>query len=318
MSRQRIFHLTILLMLLSFTLAACERPIENGEDAAVDSTSEVSEAAGGDGGGQEPAAPAGDQPEAAAEAAESPEADSEESTPRLDPTAEPAAAEATEAASSEPETPAEDSDAADAAEGDSSSDSAAEDPTEEPATETEAETSESPDARPSQHEVAAGETLYTIGLQYDISWVALAEFNDLDDADQITAGMILAIPSDDDLANPQPDMEPTPSPMTETTYTVIAGDNLFRIGLIYGTSWVQIAEANGLVNPNQVYAGQVLKIPVNTPGPTPQFTHEVRPGETLFSIALQYGVAWPLIAEANEMDSPFVIYTGQTLVIPGG
>ncbi|MCA9972443.1 MAG: LysM peptidoglycan-binding domain-containing protein, partial [Anaerolineales bacterium] len=28
-------------------------------------------------------------------------------------------------------------------------------------------------------------------------------------------------------------------------------------------------------------------------------------------------VAWPAIAAANELTSPYVIYPGQTLVIPG-
>ncbi|MFZ1397030.1 MAG: LysM domain-containing protein, partial [Candidatus Promineifilaceae bacterium] len=103
----------------------------------------------------------------------------------------------------------------------------------------------------------------------------------------------------------------------ETTYIVQAGDNLFRIGLKFGISWVQIAEANGLVNPNLIAAGDELKIPVDTPGPAPAFSHVVKPGETLFLISLQYGVAWPTIAEANNITSPYVIYVGQTLEIPG-
>jgi LysM repeat protein len=44
-------------------------------------------------------------------------------------------------------------------------------------------------------------------------------------------------------------------------YTVRWGDNLFRIALKYGLSWVQLAHANGLYNANYVYAGQVLRVP---------------------------------------------------------
>ena len=79
------------------------------------------------------------------------------------------------------------------------------------------------------------------------------------------------------------------------------GDNLFRIGLKFGISWVQIAEANGLVNPNVITVGDDLKIPVDAPGPAPAFSHVVKPGETLFLISLQYGVSWPSIAEANSL-----------------
>lgn len=163
------------------------------------------------------------------------------------------------------------------------------------------------------HTVVAGENLYRIGLQYGVSWVKLAEYNHLNNANQLVVGQVLQIPS-----ATAPTQQPTPSPLTETTYIVKPGDNLFRIGLAYGIDWSQIAEANGIVNPNQVIAGQELKIPVNTPGPTPQFTHQVKPGETLFQIALQYGVSWTAVAEANKLTSPYIIYPGQSLIIPGG
>lgn len=169
---------------------------------------------------------------------------------------------------------------------------------------------------PTTHTVATGETLYRIGLKYGVSWVTLAELNNLTNPNDLEVGQVLNLPGATPAATPTPTS--TPSPLTETTYTVKTGDNLYRIGLAYSISWVQIAEANGLVNPNQIYVGQVIKIPVSTPGPTPQFTHTVKAGETLFSISLQYGVSWPTIAEANKLTSPYVIYVGQTLVIPGG
>lgn len=168
-------------------------------------------------------------------------------------------------------------------------------------------------ATPSVHTVARGENLYRIGLQYGVSWFRLAQFNNISNPNRITVGQQIRIPGPDD-----PVPQPTPSPHTETTYIVRAGDNLYRIGRMYGISWVQIAEANGLVNPNQIFVGQELKIPVEASGPAPQFTHQVRAGETLFRISLRYGVPWPIIAEANGLESPYVIYVGQTLVIPGG
>jgi LysM repeat protein len=165
---------------------------------------------------------------------------------------------------------------------------------------------------PATHTVAAGENLYRIGLKYGISWVAIANTNGLANPNILSIGQILKLPG-----ATTPDPGPTPSPQTETIYIVRAGDNLFRIGLRFGISWVQIAEANGIVNPNMITVGDELKIPVDTPGPVPQFSHVVKPGETLFLISLQYGVAWPAIAEANNLTSPYIIYVGQTLVIPG-
>ncbi len=39
------------------------------------------------------------------------------------------------------------------------------------------------------------------------------------------------------------------------------GENLYRIALRYGASYWSLAMANGLYNPNYLYAGQVLRIP---------------------------------------------------------
>ena len=167
---------------------------------------------------------------------------------------------------------------------------------------------------PATHTVAAGENLYRIGLKYGVSWVAIANANNLANPNILTVGQVLTLPG---ASAPNPDLGPTPSPQTETTYVVQPGDNLFRIGLKFGSSWVQIAEANGLVNPNLITVGDELKIPVDAPGPAPAFSHVVKQGETLFLISLQYGVAWPTIAEANGLTSPYVIYVGQTLEIPG-
>lgn len=45
--------------------------------------------------------------------------------------------------------------------------------------------------------------------------------------------------------------------------------------------------------------------------------HEVRDGETLSSIAQQYGVRASVIAEANDLANPDLLRKGQTLIIPG-
>ena len=50
----------------------------------------------------------------------------------------------------------------------------------------------------------------------------------------------------------------------QTRHTVRWGENLFRIGLKYNLTWTPIAAANGISNPNLIYAGQVLCIPTST------------------------------------------------------
>jgi len=45
------------------------------------------------------------------------------------------------------------------------------------------------------------------------------------------------------------------------THTVAAGENLFRISLKYNVTLQALMQANGIINPNLVYVGQVLRIP---------------------------------------------------------
>ena len=47
-------------------------------------------------------------------------------------------------------------------------------------------------------------------------------------------------------------------------------------------------------------------------------THIVAPGENLYRISLQYGLAWTEVAAANGITDPNSIVVGQTLIIPGG
>jgi LysM repeat protein len=239
------------------------------------------------------------------------EAEPADESPRPEAEAEEEVAEAEEEVAEEEAEPAEE-----VAEAETEAEETAAEESEEAETaaeETTAEETTQAATMPETHTVAAGENLYRIGLKYGVSWVTLAQLNNLTNPNSIVVGQVLRLPGSNGAAP-----TPTPSPFVETTYIVRPGDNLYRIGQAYGIGWVQIAEANGLVNPNQIYVGQALKIPVSAPGPTPQFTHVVQRGETLFLISLRYGIPWPTIAQANEIGSPYVIYVGQTLVIPGG
>jgi LysM repeat protein len=100
---------------------------------------------------------------------------------------------------------------------------------------------------------------------------------------------------------PAPESEPEapqPTPPLELggSYTVQAGDTLFSIAQRYGITVQALATANNIVNVNRLDIGQVLTIPAegDTPPPTEETgeeqIHVVQPGDTLFRIALRYGV----------------------------
>lgn len=307
-SRKQLFSLLVLLISTSFLLVACERPTP-GRDEADTGTTEVAPDAGTEGTVADTAVDEGSNEETAVDT----EVDTPTDTQPAEETAADTAETTDETATNEADTTGTTGEGGEAETTDETADTETADTGGEgsgEATETEEETGE----RPSTHTVAAGENLYRIGLKYGISWVALADYNKLANAHKLQVGQVVNLPPNEEVDSTP---TPTPSPATETTYTVKAGDNLFRIGLKYGISWIQIAEANGIMNANLIEVGDTLKIPVSAPGPSPQFTHRVSAGDTLFKISLQYGVPWPAIASENDVPAPYVIYVGQTLQVPG-
>ncbi len=107
-------------------------------------------------------------------------------------------------------------------------------------------------------------------------------------------------------------------------YTVRWGDTLSEIAVRYGTTVYAIAQANGIVNPNLIYAGHALWIPTSTSPPVaPQppiascrAYHTVTWGDTLNRLGAWYGVSPWAIAQANKIYNLNLIYRGQTLCIP--
>jgi len=109
-----------------------------------------------------------------------------------------------------------------------------------------------------------------------------------------------------------------------TTYVVQRGENLYRISVKFGVSMAALAQANYIVNPDRIYAGQVLCIPGSgypppPPPPPPPgqcIYYTVKLGDTLGSIAIKYGTTVSAIQRANNIRNPNVIYAGQVLCIP--
>jgi LysM repeat protein len=195
------------------------------------------------------------------------------------------------------------------------------------------------------HTVTQGENLYRIGMQYGISWVALAQANGLTNPNSLSAGQVLTIPDADaaDTAEVSDSSEALVTEDTaedpesadtaeaveadsiettsgETTYIVQSGDNLYRISLQFGVSMMEIARENGLTDFNQVYAGQELIIPQGDAAESigEEVMHLVQEGETVFGIAFQYGIAWTKLVEANDIASPYTLEVGEALIIPSG
>ena len=208
------------------------------------------------------------------------------------------------------------------------------------------------------HEVQSGEILMKIcekyGLNYYNSKNAIMQLNGFTSETQLarlSVGQKLKLPASNAVAGT---VSTTTATVTTTTvggttltttsyaagaatggsvafylvpYTVQPGDTLNKICNEVGSNYYfyspVIQGINALANPNQIKPGQVLLIPTASPtgASTAVRSHVVKAGETITSIANQYGLNYQaqrqLINGLNRRDNMDKIYVGQTVLIPG-
>ena len=208
------------------------------------------------------------------------------------------------------------------------------------------------------HEVKSGEILLKICEQHGLNYyscknaiMALNGFTSDAQLARLNVGQVIKLPASNAVAGT---VSTTTATVTTTTvggttmtttsyvagaaaggnvafylvpYTVKNGDTLNKICNELGSNYYYyspvIQGINALANPNSIYAGQVLLIP--TPSATGAtsavVSHVVRAGETMSSIANQYGLNYQaqrqLINGLNRRDNMDKIYVGQTVLLPG-
>jgi LysM repeat protein len=101
-------------------------------------------------------------------------------------------------------------------------------------------------------------------------------------------------------------------------YVVQWGDTVYSIARRFGVPPQAIIQANHLINPNLIRAGQVLIIPTLPPPPPGPVTYVVQPGDNLYRISLKFGVPVEAIVAVNHIINPWYIRAGQVLIIPTG
>lgn len=165
--------------------------------------------------------------------------------------------------------------------------------------------------------ISSPEDIVTLKLYYDVN--ADTEQESTDSGSEEKA----------DREGPSPVVKNTPS---YVTYTVQAGDTLWKIARKYSCSVAGIVAANSdrIKNPNRIHAGWQLKIPQSgapVSGSTPDAVlpenkksgiYIVRQGDTLWAIARKCGCSVAEIVSLNRelIRNPALIYSGWELKVP--
>ncbi len=103
-------------------------------------------------------------------------------------------------------------------------------------------------------------------------------------------------------------------------HTVKWGENLYRIGLMYGVSWQWLYSINNLWT-TLIYPGQVLCVATSYPPPSPPPVpgcskyYVVKQGDTLSKIGQYFGVSWIWLWWINSLPNPNWIYVGQSICV---
>lgn len=109
-------------------------------------------------------------------------------------------------------------------------------------------------------------------------------------------------------------------PAEAFSYTVRAGDTLFKLSQRFGVPLATLQRVNNNWD-GYLEVGQVITIPDSPPTPSPPpapatgTTYTVQTGDSLFLIARRFGISVSQLQAANKLWSD-TIYPGQVLVIP--
>ncbi|QSQ21607.1 LysM peptidoglycan-binding domain-containing protein [Pyxidicoccus parkwayensis] len=168
------------------------------------------------------------------------------------------------------------------------------------------------------YSVRSGDTLGALARRFNTSVDKLAKANNISNPNLIYVGQKLVV---DGFDAPRA----AGGGSGGSSYTVKSGDTLSGIAGRYGTSVSALQQANGIKNPNLIYAGQKLTIP-GSGGAAPTKpsggggggSYTVKSGDTLSGIAGRYGTSVSALQQANGIKNPNLIYVGQKLTIPGG
>ena len=168
--------------------------------------------------------------------------------------------------------------------------------------------------------VKAGDSLWGISHKYGMSIDSLKSLNNLN-SNFIYPGQVLKVGQSSNQSNTTSKPSSTQSTNSSSqsgSYTVKAGDSLWKIATEHGLTIAQLKSLNNLTS-NTIYVNQKLTVTmkksVNDVTPTtkaPTQSYTVKAGDSLWQIASAHGTTVNRLKALNKLNSD-LIYVGQHL-----
>jgi membrane-bound lytic murein transglycosylase D len=204
------------------------------------------------------------------------------------------------------------------------------------------------------HKLKEGENLWDVSQHYGLQIRKLKKYNRLNDGEEVVAGTMLWLNSSkprEALGQQTDDTEQVAEleedevfdwgaitskkkksgaavqpkqvqRLSANEYQVMPGETLYGLASRFSTSVSELRSLNALEETAVITTGQVIKVPV-TQQVEPLITseheadqvHEVKPSETLYSVARYYGVTVETLMQNNNK-TDFNVSVGEKLRIP--
>jgi LysM repeat protein/uncharacterized protein YkwD len=187
-----------------------------------------------------------------------------------------------------------------------------------------------------RYTVQQGDTLYSVGNRYGLTWQQMARANGLGEFSILKVGSQIVLPgvnSTDQQIQSAPLVQSASvadggtNSVNEIFYTVVEGDTIYGIALRHGVNWETLATYNNFAENSILSIGAQVKIPTPATGGagtdgaealTQQSgrRHIVQTGDTLWSIAAKYNVDWHALMGVNSMGENSILAIGQEVRLP--
>lgn len=163
------------------------------------------------------------------------------------------------------------------------------------------------------HMVQEGQALWSLAAHYEIALSDLLLFNSLPANAIVRPGDRITIR----LAEGQ---APPPTPTPPTMHTVLEGQSLWSIAVQYNVKLGDILWLNSLPEDVILQPGALIRVrlaPDEAPPPTatPILYHSVRANQTLWEIALTYGLTLDALLALNNIEQNVLLQPGDQLLV---
>lgn len=157
--------------------------------------------------------------------------------------------------------------------------------------------------------IQPGDTFFALAQRFGTTVAAIVSANPFADPNNLQIGQTVCLPS-------QPQFPACPE---RNFYTIKPGDTFFSLARRFNVSLDDLLEANPGVDPDRLFVGQIVCIPLAVPPvtcPVGSLTYTIQAGDTLFTLARRFNTTVTSILGLNPGLVPEALLIGQRICIP--